>query len=400
MKKSVKSLTADAMTDPASACPCLHLPGTVPWRYPASMTYTSWQEELRNAIRSGAALTPAEECPGDLAEAAELPVRSGLLPFLLTPTILEGIRRRGSSFCGDDPVAAQFLPTEAELVRLPYEESDPLSEAGFAGALGLERRLVRQYPSRALVRANTACAAYCRFCYRRSIMDTEGGYVTGEELKAIGSALRGMSGLREILVSGGDPLVASDQMVEALLSTLRTAVPGVSLRICTRTPIVLPSRITPELVTMVQNGGPTWFVVHVNHPAELGTEAQGAFRALVKAGLPVASQTVLLRGINDDPDILEKLFSQIVSLGAKPYYLFQGDLAAGTSHFRVPLSRGLEIYAQLRNRLSGLELPRYAVDVPGGLGKAYLPEDIVERTEDGWMLRVASGKTGWYPEEA
>jgi lysine 2,3-aminomutase len=120
----------------------------------------------------------------------------------------------------------------------------------------------------------------------------------------------------------------------------------------------------------------------------------------VDAGLPVASQSVLLRGINDNPDILETLFGQLVVLGAKPYYLFQGDLATGTSHFRVPLSRGLEIYAQLRSRLSGLELPRYAVDVPGGLGKAYLPEDIVDRADEGWLLKVPSGNSGWYPEES
>ncbi len=364
------------------------------------MTYRNWQDELRNAYRSSKSLASSGLCPAHLAEAAELPARSVLLPFGVTPTVLEGIRARGGTFCVDDPVAAQFLPTEDELLRLPWEESDPLSETGFATAPGLERRLVRQYPSRALVRATTECAAYCRFCYRRSIMDSGRGYVTESELQTIGTALQGMSGLREILVSGGDPLLASDQKVGALLSTLRKAVPGASIRICTRTPIVLPSRITPELIEVVKAGGQAWFVVHVNHPAEFGAEALAAFRRLIGSGIPVASQTVLLRGVNDDPDILENLFSQLVSLGAKPYYLFQGDLAAGTSHFRVPLSRGLEIYSQLRRRLSGLELPRYAVDVPGGLGKAYLPEDIVERTKDGWQLRVASGQSGWYPEEA
>jgi lysine 2,3-aminomutase len=363
------------------------------------MAYKTWQEELGDTVRSGKALASREACTVQQVEAAELPLRSGLLPFGVTPTILDGIKARGSSFRADDPVAAQFLPIAEEMVRLPYEEADPLSEAGYAGALGLERRLVRQYPSRALVRATTECAAYCRFCYRRSIMDTDRGYLTEAEMAAVGSSLKGMSGLREILVSGGDPLVASDRQVEALLSTLRMAVPGVTLRICTRTPIVLPGRITPALIDLVQAGGPAWFVVHVNHPAELGTGTKAAFRRLIGAGLPVASQTVLLRGINDAPDILEQLFGQLVSLGAKPYYLFQGDLAAGTSRFRVPLSRGLEIYAQLRRRLSGLELPRYAVDIPGGLGKAYLPEDIVKRTEDGWLLKAASGKTGWYPEE-
>jgi lysine 2,3-aminomutase len=363
------------------------------------MVYKNWEDELRKTARSAEELTSSGICTESQAEAADLPRRSGLLPFGMTPTILDGIRARGSSFCAEDPVAAQFLPTIEELVRLPYEAVDPLSEAGFAGAQGLERRLVRQYPSRALVRATTECAAYCRFCYRRSIMETDRGYLTEAEMAAVGSSLKGMSGLREILVSGGDPLVASDRQVEALLSTLRTAVPGVTLRICTRTPIVLPGRITPALIDLVQARGPAWFVIHVNHPAELGAEALAAFRRLIEAGIPLASQTVLLRGINDTTDILEQLFGQLVSLGAKPYYLFQGDLAAGTARFRVPLSRGLQIYAQLRSRLSGLELPRYAVDVPGGLGKAYLPEDIVQRTEDGWLLRVASGKTGWYPEE-
>jgi lysine 2,3-aminomutase len=359
-----------------------------------------WQKELKTSIRNGKELASSGLCPDHLAEAANLPVHSGLLPFAVTPTILEGIRARGSSFRGDDPVAAQFLPTTDELSRLPWEESDPLSEAGFSGVPGLEHRLVRQYPSRALVRATTECAAYCRFCYRRSIMDTGRGYVTEAELTAIGTALQGMTGLREILVSGGDPLVASDHKVAGLLSTLRRAVPGVSLRICTRTPVVLPGRITDALIDLVRTGGPTWFVVHVNHPAELGAETREAFRRLMDAGLPVASQSVLLKGINDKPEILEDLFGQLVSLGAKPYYLFQGDLAAGTAHYRVPLSRGLEIYAQLRSRLSGLELPRYAVDVPGGLGKAYLPEDIVDRTDEGWLLKVSSGRSGWYPEES
>lgn len=364
------------------------------------MVFKNWQAELRKAARSSKTLAADGFCMDSLADAADLPSRSGLLPFAVTPTILEGIRARGGSFCADDPVAAQFLPTAEELSRLPWEESDPLSEAGFAGAPGLEHRLLRQYPSRALVRANTECAAYCRFCYRRSIMDSGRGYVTDAEMQAIGTALRSMAGLREILVSGGDPLVASDHTVATLLSTLRSAVPGVCLRICTRTPVVLPSRITPELVDLSKAGGPTWFAVHVNHPAELSAGTQEAFRRLISAGIPVATQTVLLRGINDATDTLERLFSQIVSLGAKPYYLFQCDLAAGTAHFRVPLSRGLVIYTQLRSRLSGLELPRYAVDVPGGLGKAYLPEDIVERAKDRWLLRVASGKTGWYPEEA
>lgn len=363
------------------------------------MTGMNWQEELKQAIRTSEALAASGCGLTAESEAADLPAREGLLPFTLTPGILEGIKRRGTSCSLQDPVAAQFMPSPKELMVLPWEEADPLSERSFPGQSGLERRLVRQYPSRVLIRATAQCAAYCRFCYRRSIMDTDKGYITDAELEAISEALRKMTGIREILISGGDPLISTDERVKRLLDTMRAAVPGVSLRLCTRTPIVLPSRITPELVGIIRSSGVCWFVVHVNHPAELDSDAEAALRRLVEGGIPVVSQTVLLRNINDDPIILERLFSRLIYLGIKPYYLFQGDLAAGTSHFRVPLSRGLEIYQLLRRGLSGLELPRYAVDVPKGLGKAYLPEDIVERVTDGWLLRTASGKIGWYPEE-
>jgi lysine 2,3-aminomutase len=156
-------------------------------------------------------------------------------------------------------------------------------------------------------------------------------------------------------------------------------------------------RFTPQLIEMLRQFRPLRVVAHFNHPRELSPQADEALRSLIDAGIPVSVQTVLLSGINDDPDVLEALFSGLISRGAEPYYLFQGDLAQGTAHLRCPLEKGLEIYAELRRRLSGLEIPRYAVDAPGGGGKVYLPEGIVGREGDSYILEAASGFRAAYP---
>jgi len=294
-----------------------------------------------------------------------------------------------------DPILAQALPSPAEARISPLELRDPLGEAGNT----IFERAVRQYRSRILVRATGQCFLFCRHCYRRSLLSSELHFLDEAAIAALSEYLAAHREVREVLLSGGDPLTASDEQLATLLEAIRSAPQPVFIRICTRAPIVLPARVTPELVDLLKRSRPLTMVLHINHPKELSSQFLEKAEALLQAGIPLHSQTVLLRGINDRPDILIELFSALNLKGIHPYYLFQGDLAAGTAHFRVPLSRGLAIYEVLRRDLSGLELPRYAVDAPGGGGKIYLPEGIAGRKADSWLLRSSDGSIHEYPEE-
>ncbi|MEN6499477.1 MAG: KamA family radical SAM protein [Rectinema sp.] len=294
-----------------------------------------------------------------------------------------------------DPILAQALPSPAEARISPLELRDPLGEASNT----IVERTIRHYRSRILVRATGQCFLFCRHCYRRSLLTSERHFLDGAAIAALSEYLAAHPEIREVLVSGGDPLTTTDAQLAALLEAIRSARRSILVRICTRAPIVLPARITPALVDLLKRFRPLTVVLHINHPKELSTQFLEKAEALLGAGIPLHSQTVLLRGINDRPEILTELFSTLNLRGIHPYYLFQGDLAAGTAHFRVPLSRGLAIYEMLRRDLSGLELPRYAVDAPGGGGKIYLPEGIAGRKADSWLLWASDGSIHEYPEE-
>ncbi len=294
-----------------------------------------------------------------------------------------------------DPILAQALPSPAEAITSPWELRDPLGESSHT----IFERAVRQYRSRILVRATGQCFLFCRHCYRRALLPSELHFLDDKAIMALSEYLTAHPEVREVLVSGGDPLTASDAQLAGLFEAIHSVPRPVLIRICTRAPIVLPARVSAELVDLLARARPLTMVLHINHPKELSAPFLDRAEALMKAGIPLHSQTVLLRGINDAPDILIELFSALSLRGIRPYYLFQGDLAAGTAHFRVPLSRGLAIYETLRKELSGLELPRYAVDAPGGGGKIYLPEGIVERKAKSWVLRASDGSLHEYPEE-
>ncbi|MCX7775539.1 MAG: KamA family radical SAM protein [Rectinemataceae bacterium] len=294
-----------------------------------------------------------------------------------------------------DPILAQALPSDAESHILPWELTDPLGEASHRQA----PRLVRQYRSRLLVRTTGQCFMFCRHCFRRSLLPEETAFLDDSTMASIADMLRTHPELREVLLSGGDPLTAPAGRLEQLLHTVRSASETVLIRLCTRAPIVLPSIVDDQLLAILEHARPLHMVLQINHPLELHPDFLSRAERLLRSGIPLHSQTVLLRGINDNVDVLTSLFSELVKAGIHPYYLFQGDLAAGTSHFRVPLSRGLLLYDELRRELSGLELPRYAVDAPGGGGKIYLPEGVVRRDGDQWILRTPSGSLCEYPEE-
>ena len=259
-----------------------------------------------------------------------------------------------------DPIAAQYIPTEQELVTLPYESTDPIGDTRYL----VTERLVRHYRDRALLLVSDRCATYCRFCFRRHFTGHGGGRLSEKQLDDACAFLSRTPEVREILLSGGDPLMLSDRDLEQVITRLKRVDPGYIIRVCTRMPVVLPSRVTQDLAQLLGSFPSVWMVIHANHPRELTAEFRDGMRKILGAGVPVLNQSVLLKGVNDDADTLEELFRGLAQCGVKPYYLFQGDLASGTSHFRVSLGRGLQLMRELRQRLSGLAMPTYAVDLP------------------------------------
>lgn len=294
-----------------------------------------------------------------------------------------------------DPIAAQFIPTENERTVLPYESGDPIGDTRYL----VTDRLIHHYQDRALLLVSDRCATYCRHCFRRHFTGHGGGRITEEQLEAACVYLRRTPRIQELLLSGGDPLMLSDQDLERVIEKLLAVNDRYIIRLCTRMPVVLPARVTEELARMLGNHEGIWVVIHANHPRELTESFQAAMRIFLHAGVPVLNQSVLLRGINDDPDIMEELLRGLVRARVKPYYLFQGDLAAGTSHFRVPMERGIQLMQELRRRVSGIALPIYAVDLPGGAGKVPIESSIVRIEAEALVLRGSDGQEHRYPRE-
>jgi len=295
-----------------------------------------------------------------------------------------------------DPIAAQYVPRAAESDVLPWESTDPLDERRFLVA----PRLIHRYRDRVLLLVNDRCAVYCRHCFRRHFTGHGGGRIREAELARVCGYLAAHPEVHEVLVSGGDPLMLSDAELARILEELLAARPDLLLRVCTRVPVVLPARVTEALAELLGRCGTTWVVTHANHPRELTPELASAVRRLLAHGVPMLNQAVLLRGINDDLETLEALFRGLVRARIKPYYLFQGDLASGTAHFRVPIERGLELMRELRGRLSGIAMPVYAVDLPGGGGKVPIESSLLRTEPDAYVLRGPEGGEFRYPREA
>jgi lysine 2,3-aminomutase len=307
--------------------------------------------------------------PEERAYIAEIEGRGGL-PFAVTPHF--------ASLAGPDqadPIRRQFLPDPREKLPDPFALADPLWEARHLAA----PRFVHQYRDRALLLAGGRCTGYCRHCFRRVWVGASRPFITDAELEPVTAYLKGHPEIREVLVSGGDPLAVPDGVLEGLFRRLREAGPPgnpLGLRVCTRVPVTDPGRITAVTAALFSRYKPLRMAVHINHCRELSPEARQVFSACIAAGIPILVQTVLLRGINDKAAVLAELFRECRGLGLIPYYLFQLDLAPGTAHFRVPLKEGLALYREL-GALLGWECPAYAVDLPGGGGKIRLGEGSI-----------------------
>lgn len=293
----------------------------------------------------------------------------------------------------DDPIARQVRPDPREELPSPHLGVDPLAEARNSPAPGL----VRRYEDRALVLAHGDCPVHCRHCFRRHRRG--GGPLGDAAIEGIVSWLSRHPEIREVLISGGEPLLLGDDALGRLLGRLRS-VPSVRwLRLATRMPVVDPERVTAALATLLRGHAPLHVATHFNHPRELTGAAVAALARLVDAGLPVLNQAVLLRGVNDDVATLEALFTGLVEARVRPYHLFQGDLVEGTDHLRVPTPVALDLMDALRARVSGLALPTLAVDHPDASGKILLDRGSVLATVGGvTRLRAPDGRIFDYPE--
>jgi lysine 2,3-aminomutase len=316
---------------------------------------------------------------------------AGAFPARINPYFASLIREEG------DPIWRQVVPSSAEVARERDEGGcplDPLREEAHSPVANL----VHRYPDRALLLVSAACPVLCRFCTRRRL--TGPGFDAGEELEDRALAyLRAHPAVREVILSGGDPLLLPDARLRRLLGRLR-AIPHVGvIRVHTRVPGALPQRVDAALAALLAAHHPVWMNLHFNHPRELTAEARAAVVRLADAGIALGSQTVLLAGVNDDPAVLARLFRELVGLRVRPYYLFQMDTVQGTSHFRVSLARALDIGDLLRSSLSGIAVPTLAIDLPEGGGKAPLTRDRVLRRDGRTFVRNLEGALIPYPDK-
>ncbi|TMK35416.1 MAG: lysine-2,3-aminomutase-like protein [Alphaproteobacteria bacterium] len=294
-----------------------------------------------------------------------------------------------------DPIAAQFVPHTDELTVSPEESRDPIADERWSPVPGI----VHRYPDRVLLKPILVCPVYCRFCFRREQVGHEDALVSPEELSGALDYIRAHPEIWEVIVTGGDPFLLSPRRLGAIVQALE-AIPHVAvIRIHTRVPIADPRRVRPALVTALAAEKAVYVVVHANHPRELTDTVRGAIGRLTRAGIPVLSQSVLLRGVNDDPAVLEALFRGLVAMRVKPYYLHHPDLARGTAHFRLGIEEGQRLIGALRGGVSGLCQPSYVLDIPGGHGKVPIGPHYATPgpAPEQWLVEDPAGTRHRYP---
>ncbi len=336
-------------------------------------------------LRRTDALIAAGVVPAGRRRAVERVARR--FAVALTPHVVELVE------AGGDPIARQFVPSAAELRATPKERADPIGDERFSPLKGI----VHRYPDRVLLKPLLVCPVYCRFCFRRETVG-KGGALTARELAAALAYIRHNPAIWEVIVTGGDPFLLSPRRLRAIVRAL-DAIPHVQvMRLHTRVPIVEPSRVTPALVASLAAEKAVYVAIHANHPRELTAITRAACARLVKAGIPLLGQSVLLKGVNDDAATLEALLRGLVALRIKPYYLHHVDLARGTGHFRTTLAHGRNLMRALRGRVSGLCQPTYVLDLPGGHGKVPVGPCYARALGGGsWEIEDPVGKRHRYP---
>jgi len=294
-----------------------------------------------------------------------------------------------------DPVRMQAVPSARELDPCPDDLNDPLNETGDSPV----PHVVHRYPDRVLLLVTYQCAMYCRHCTRRRAVGEEDKVISDKALARALDYIREHPEIRDVLVSGGDPLTMATARLERILKAIRE-IPHVEvIRIGTRVPVVLPMRVTDELTDMLRKYHPIWINTHFNHPKEITPEAKRACERIVDAGIPLGNQSVLLKGVNDSAEIMKELLLKLVKMRVRPYYLYQCDLSRGISHFRTRVETGIDILHRLTGNISGYALPRYVIDAPGGGGKIPLQyEYVLSKDDQEVVLENFQGRVFRYPQ--
>lgn len=361
------------------------------WQHIPASDWRDWIWQLKNRITTTEqlerlmTLTPEEKAGCDHANQK--------LALAITPYFFNLIDRDDP----DCPIRKQVIPRAGELVVSEGEMLDSLDEDGHSPVPGL----VHRYPDRVLFLVTDRCAAYCRYCTRSRLVSNAQDYNFHPEYEQGLRYIEAHPEIRDVLLSGGDPLLLSDKKLEHLISRLRAIKHVEFIRIGSRIPVFLPQRITPELCEIFKKYGPIWMSIHVNHPKEATAELKAACERLAFAGVPLGNQSVLLKGVNDDADVMKALVHRLLRMRVRPYYLYQMDLITGGSHFKVDVRKGLEIIKALRGHTTGYAVPQYVIDAPGGGGKVPMNPDYVEKiTDEEIVFRNYEGQVFRYPLKA
>ena len=368
-----------------------HSAGRGYWADVSEADWNDWRWQLKHRITKVEQLERLLPTLTSEERAGSILAGESKLSMAITPYFFSLIDP-GDELC---PIRRQVIPRLEETTTARWEMSDPCGEDSHSPVPGL----VHRYPDRVLFLVTDRCAAYCRYCTRSRLVSNASGYDFHPEYDRQIAYIESHREIRDVLLSGGDPLLLSDEKLENLLSRLR-AIPHVEfLRIGTRIPIFLPQRITPELCAMLKQFHPLFISIHTNHPRELTTEVRDALGRLADAGIPLGNQSVLLRHVNDDPETMKALVQKLLMCRVRPYYLYQCDLIQGSAHLRASVKRGLEIMEALRGHTTGYAVPQYVIDAPGGGGKVPInPEYLLKSGPDKVVIRNYEGRRFVYPD--
>jgi lysine 2,3-aminomutase len=387
----MEKLICEEMEEPPGTKPPHASPRPQVWAGVSEEEWNDWHWQVRNRVtkldelKRVLQLTPEEE---EGVMGASRAFRMAITPYFAS------LMDPQDPHC---PIRRQVVPTAQESQASPVDLEDPLSEDADSPVPGL----VHRYPDRVLMVVTDQCPAYCRFCTRRRLVSRGRETLSRARIDQMIEYVRHHQEVRDALISGGDGLFISETVLEQLLRGLREIPHLEVIRIGTRLPVYLPQRITPRLVEMLRRYHPLWINIHVNHPRAITPEMSRACAMLADAGIPLGSQTVLLAGINDCPNVIKRLVQGLVRIRVRPYYMYQCDLSEGIGHFRTPVAKGIEIIEHLRGHTSGFAIPHFVIDAPGGGGKVpVMPQYLISQSDSRVVVRNYEGQIFSYPEPA